>query len=135
MLREHRLYQADWLTRFYGFEVDEIMDAAPGGMLDLTVDPKLAWALRHRGRFPVDVNRADRELLLRIPGLGTRSVERILAMRRFRRLRLEDVGRLARSLRVLRQFIVTADWRPGAALDGERLKAQLAPKPQQLALL
>ncbi|MFC5422820.1 putative DNA modification/repair radical SAM protein [Bosea eneae] len=135
LMREHRLYQADWLTRFYGFEVDEIMDAAPGGMLDLSVDPKLAWALRHRGRFPVDVNRADRELMLRIPGLGTRSVDRILAMRRFRSLRLEDVGRLVRSLRVLRQFIVTSDWRPGAALDGERLKAQLAPKPQQLALL
>jgi putative DNA modification/repair radical SAM protein len=135
LLREHRLYQADWLTRFYGFEVGEILDAGAGEMLDLALDPKLAWALRHRERFPVDVNRADREALLRVPGLGTRSVKRILEMRRFRRLRLDDVGKLARSLTTLRNFIVTEDWRPGAALDSERLRAHLAPKPQQLSLL
>ncbi len=134
LMREHRLYQADWLTRFYGFEVDEILDQRSGDMLDLAVDPKLAWALRHRERFPVDVNRADRESLLRVPGLGTRSVDRILAMRPLRRLRLEDVGRLARSLAILRHFIVAADWRPGAMLDSERLRAHLAPKPQQLSL-
>ena len=104
-------------------------------MLDLAIDPKLAWALRHRERFPVDVNKADRETLLRVPGLGTRSVKRILEMRRFRSLRLDDVGKLARSLGVLRNFIVTIDWRPGAALDSERLRQHLAPKPQQLALL
>jgi putative DNA modification/repair radical SAM protein len=135
LMREHRLYQADWLTRFYGFEVDEILDDASGHMLDLTLDPKLAWALRHRSRFPVDVNRADRETLLRVPGLGTRSVKSILEMRRFRRLRLEDVGRLARSLRVLRNFIIAEDWRPGALLDSERLRLHLAPRPHQLALL
>jgi len=134
LMREHRLYQADWLTRFYGFDVAEILDTASGDMLDLTVDPKLAWALRHRGRFPVDVNRADREALLRVPGLGTRSVRSILDMRRFRRLRLADIGRLARSLTVLRNFIVTEDWRPGALLDSERLRRHLAPRPQQLAL-
>ena len=134
LMREHRLYQADWLTRFYGFEVGEILDDASGNMLDLTVDPKLAWALRHRGRFPVDVNRADREALLRVPGLGTRSVQKILEMRRFRRLRLDDVAHLARSLKVLRNFIVAEDWRPGNLLDSERLKHHLAPKPQQLAL-
>ena len=134
LMREHRLYQADWLTRFYGFEVGEIFDDASGEMLDLSVDPKLAWALRHRARFPVDVNRADRETLLRVPGLGTRSVKRIIEMRRFRSLRLDDVGRLARSLTVLRNFIVTTDWRPGAVLDSERLRAHLAPRPQQLAL-
>lgn len=134
LMREHRLYQADWLTRFYGFEVGEILDERSGEMLDLTVDPKLAWALRHRERFPVDVNRAERETLLRVPGLGTRSVDRILAMRPLRRLRLEDVGKLARSLGTLRHFIVTADWRPGAMLDSERLSRHLAPKPQQLAL-
>lgn len=134
LMREHRLYQADWLTRFYGFEVGEILDAGSGEMLDLAIDPKLAWALRHRERFPVDVNRAEREVLLRVPGLGTRSVKRILEMRRFRRLRLEDVGRLARSLTTLRNFIVTADWRPGAALDSEQLRRHLAPRPQQLTL-
>ncbi len=69
-----------------------------------------------------------------MPGLGPRSVKRILDMRRVKRLRLEDVGKLARSLTTLRNFIVTADWRPGAALDSERLRQYLAPKPQQLAL-
>lgn len=135
LLREHRLYQADWLTRFYGFEVGEILDDGAGGMLDLTVDPKLAWALRHRARFPVDVNRADRETLLRVPGLGTKSVGKILETRRFRRLRLEDVGKIARSITTLRHFIVAEGWWPGASLDSERLKQHLAPKPQQLALL
>ncbi|MDP3317941.1 MAG: putative DNA modification/repair radical SAM protein [Bosea sp. (in: a-proteobacteria)] len=135
LLREHRLYQADWLTRFYGFEVGEILDDGAGGMLDLAVDPKLAWALRHRARFPVDVNRADRETLLRVPGLGTKSVGKILETRRFRRLRLEDVGKIARSMATLRHFIVAEGWRPGAVLDSERLKHHLAPKPQQLALL
>ena len=122
LMREHRLYQADWLTRFYGFETD------------LDVDPKLAWALRHRGRFPVDVNRADRESLLRVPGLGTRSVDRILASRRFRTLRLEDVGRLTRSLRVARHFLTAAGWSPGKGLDEPMLKARLTPRPQQLSL-
>lgn len=135
LMREHRLYQADWLTRFYGFEVGEILDDGAGGMLDLAIDPKLAWALRHRARFPVDVNRADRETLLRVPGLGTKSVARIVETRRFRRLRLEDVGKIARSMTTLRHFIVAEGWRPGASLDSERLKQHLAPKPQQLALL
>jgi len=135
LMREHRLYQADWLTRFYGFEVGEILDDGAGGMLDLAIDPKLAWALRHRARFPVDVNRADRETLLRVPGLGTKSVARILETRRFRRLRLEDVGKIARSIATLRHFIVAEGWRPGAVLDSDRLKQHLAPKPQQLALL
>ncbi len=135
LLREHRLYQADWLTRFYGFEVGEILDDGAGGMLDLAIDPKLAWALRHRARFPVDINRADRETLLRVPGLGTKSVGKILETRRFRRLRLEDVGKIARSMTTLRHFIVAEGWRPGASLDSERLKQHLAPKPQQLALL
>ncbi|MFJ5369632.1 putative DNA modification/repair radical SAM protein, partial [Bosea sp. CER48] len=117
LMREHRLYQADWLTRFYGFETEEII--APGEMLDLDIDPKLAWALRHRERFPVDVNRAEREALLRVPGLGTRSVERILASRRFRQLRLEDIGRLTRSLATLRHFIAASDWTPGGSLDDQ----------------
>ena len=89
--REHRLYQADWLLRFYGFAAGEILAGVPGGMLDLAIDPKLAWALRHRRSFPVDVNRAEREMLLRIPGLGARAVDRIIETRRFRHsLRLAD---------------------------------------------
>ena len=79
LVREHRLYQADWLLRFYGFELDEIMAGGEDGNLDLGIDPKLAWALKHRERFPVDVNRAPREMLLRVPGLGAKTVDRMLS--------------------------------------------------------
>ncbi|MEE7560980.1 putative DNA modification/repair radical SAM protein, partial [Xanthomonas sp. Kuri4-2] len=88
--REHRLYQADWLLRFYDFSVDEIAPAQASGMLDLDVDPKLAWALRHPERFPVDLNVAPREMLLRVPGLGTRNADRLLVSRRHARLRVGD---------------------------------------------
>lgn len=132
LMREHRLYQADWLMRFYGFALDEIVSASPGGMLDLDIDPKLAWALRHRDRFPVDINTADRERLLRVPGLGVRSVERILAVRRHRRLRLADVGRLAASLRKVRPFIATLDHQPGRELDRHMLVKP--PAIEQLSL-
>lgn len=135
LMREHRLYQADWLTRFYGFDADEILDRGAGEMLDLGIDPKLAWALRHREKFPVDVNRADRELLLRVPGLGAKSVKRVLEIRRLRRLRLEDLGKLTRSLTVLRNFVICEDWRPSAALDSESLRDRVTPRPQQLSLL
>ncbi len=80
--REHRLYQADWLLRFYGYGVDEITDTTQGGMLDLDIDPKMAWAIRHPERFPVDLNRAPKEMLLRVPGLGVRNAERVLMARR-----------------------------------------------------
>jgi putative DNA modification/repair radical SAM protein len=133
LAREHRLYQADWLLRFYGFSIEEITAGAADGMLDLAIDPKLAWALRHRERFPVDVNRAGRELLLRVPGLGKRSVDRLLAARRHRTLRLEDLGRLAASLHKLRPFVVTADHRPTRLLDRADLGALLRP-PAQLSL-
>ena len=92
LLREHRLYQSDWLLRFYGFALPEVQAAMDDGMLDLSMDPKLAWALKNRARFPVDVNTADREMLLRVPGLGTRAVDRIVASRRSGRLRLADIG-------------------------------------------
>jgi len=85
LMREHRLYQADWLMRFYGFDRSEILSAAPGVMLDPAVDPKLAWALVNRGRFPVGVNRADREMLPRIPGLGQKTVDRLIGARRLKR--------------------------------------------------
>ena len=119
--------------RFYGFAAEEILAGAEAGMLDLAIDPKLAWALRHRGCFPVDVNRAERDLLLRVPGLGKRSVERILAARRQRTLRLDDLKRLTRSVRTLRPFVVAADHRPTRVLDQLDLRASLAP-PRQLPL-
>ncbi|MBS7455843.1 putative DNA modification/repair radical SAM protein [Coralloluteibacterium stylophorae] len=134
LVRENRLYQADWLLRFYGFDVDEI---APAGqsMLPLDIDPKLAWALRHRERFPVDVNTAPREELLRVPGLGARNVERILAQRRFARLRLDDLRRLRVPLRKVRPFVVTLDHRPALReRDSARLQAEFAATPAQADL-
>ena len=137
LVREHRLYQADWLLRFYGFEVDEIAPRTPAGssMLDLEVDPKLAWALRHPECFPVDLNTAPKERLLRVPGLGTRNVKRILAARRHGALRLDDLARLRSPLRKLLPFVQVADHHPRGALDRpDRLRAQLAPPPRQAGL-
>ncbi|MBB05108.1 MAG: putative DNA modification/repair radical SAM protein [Pseudooceanicola sp.] len=134
LMREHRLYQADWLMRFYGFEADEIAGATRGGNLDLEVDPKLAWALANRHNFPVDVNRADRETLLRVPGLGTRSVGRILTTRRHRTLRYDDLRRMGANLKQARPFITLLDWRPRAMTDAVDLRARFAPPPEQLSL-
>jgi putative DNA modification/repair radical SAM protein len=111
LVREHRLYQADWLLRFYGYEPQEIV-TDDDGLLPLAVDPKSAWALAHADRFPVDLNRAPRELLLRVPGLGPRSVERLLMSRRHRLLRLDDLKRLKAPLAKLLPFVVLADHRP-----------------------
>ncbi|MCW5735012.1 MAG: putative DNA modification/repair radical SAM protein [Enhydrobacter sp.] len=133
--RENRLYQADWLLRFYGFTPEEVADSGEDGMLALDVDPKSAWALKNRGRFPVDVNTADRESLLRVPGLGARSVDRILAARRHTRLRLADVGRLARSVKRLLPFLIAADYRPATTIaDKAELRPQLAAPPEQGSL-
>lgn len=134
LVREHRLYQADWLLRFYGFEASEIVAPAQGGMLALDVDPKLAWALAHRERFPVDLNTAPRELLWRVPGLGVRTVQQLLATRRVRRLRSDDLKRLRVPLRKVMPFVVLADHRPGRVLEAEDLKARLAPPPVQRSL-
>ena len=135
LMREHRLYQSDWLMRFYGFQPGEIGDlAGVGGMLPLDIDPKLAWALKCREAFPVDVNRAPRERLLRIPGLGVRAVDRLIAARRFRRLRLEDVGRLTVSIAKVRPFIEAEGWRPTALTERPNLQEMLRPKAKQLEL-
>ena len=133
LVREHRLYQADWLMRFYEFEAGEIaLDA--GGNLDLSIDPKLAWALQHRERFPVDVNRAGREELLRVPGLGLKSIAKLLQARRHGRLRLDDLVRLRLPMAKVMPFVVTADHTPGAVLDGARLQQRLTPRPVQADL-
>jgi putative DNA modification/repair radical SAM protein len=134
LMREHRLYQSDWLMRFYGFEPEEIGAATEAGMLPLDIDPKLAWALKFRDRFPVDVNRAERESLLRVPGLGTKAVRTILSARRHRTLRLDDIARLTVSIAKLRPFIVTADWRPTLLTDQADLRARLVPPARQLEL-
>lgn len=135
LVREHRLYQSDWLIRFYGFAASEVQQATDDkGMLPLDIDPKLAWALRFRDRFPVDVNRAPREMLLRIPGLGTKAVDALLTARRHRTIRLDDLGRLSRSIKRIRPFVTTADWRPTTLLDSPSLRTQLAPPARQLEL-
>ncbi|WP_269716211.1 putative DNA modification/repair radical SAM protein [Caulobacter sp. NIBR2454] len=134
LMREHRLYQADWLMRFYGFERGEIVGV--GQNLDLAVDPKLAWALANRDRFPVDVNKADREMLLRIPGLGVKSVDGLVALRRQKRVRLEDLKKLCGSEKKLRPFVIADDWTPGPLSDADDLTAHLPREtpPQQLSL-
>lgn len=135
LLREHRLYQSDWLMRFYGFAPEEVADAAEAdGNLPLDIDPKLAWALKFRESFPVDVNHAPREMLLRVPGLGTKAVARILASRRHRNLRLDDVARLTMSVAKVRPFICTVDWRPTFLTDRADLRGLLTPKSEQLEL-
>lgn len=134
LMREHRLYQADWLYRFYGFDIQEITSVRPDGNLDLEIDPKLAWALAHRERFPVDVNRAEKEMLLRVPGLGTTSVPAIIQARRHRRLRLDDLQRLGVSLRKVRPFIQAEGWTPLRLVDRADLRRLFEPKPQQLSL-
>jgi predicted DNA-binding helix-hairpin-helix protein len=131
LVREHRLYQADWLMRFYGFGQGEIV--APGEDLDLRSTPRPPGPCAIAATFPVDVNTADRETLLRTPGLGARGVDRILQARAQTRLTLDDVKRVCGSVKRAKPFIVTADWTPGAATDGEGLRASLL-EPQQLSL-
>ncbi len=134
LVREHRLYQADWLMRFYGFKTSEILSPETPN-LDLELDPKLAWALRNRHDFPVDVQTATRETLLRVPGLGVRNVQRILQIRRFTRIRLADLVKLRVSLPKVQAFLKTADFNPASLLlDSDSLRARFLPKPQQLEL-
>lgn len=115
LIREHRLYQTDWLLRFYGFNVNEILPEESGN-LDLDKDPKLAWALKNRHLFPVDVNAATREMLLRVPGLGLRNVERIIAGRRARRILFGDLIRMHVQLSKAKYFLITGDDHSGARL-------------------
>jgi putative DNA modification/repair radical SAM protein len=135
LVREHRLYQADWLLRFYGFNTEEIV-TGQDGMLDLDVDPKMAWALQHREQFPVDLNRAPKAMLLRVPGLGVTSVARILAARRVRAIRHDDLARLRVSLKKILPFVVLPDYHPGHSLDHHNLKQQMQQvmPPQQFGL-
>jgi len=137
LLREHRLYQADWLVRFYRFEAGELFaEGAP--RLDAEFDPKVAWALRHLERFPVEVNTADQELLLRVPGLGLRSAERILRARRAGRLTLEDLPRLGVVWKRARFFLTASGaFGGGVAADPEsirrRLRGEWSGRPRQLS--
>jgi putative DNA modification/repair radical SAM protein len=130
LVREHRLYQADWLVRHYEFRPEELF---PGGArdLDLAVDPKLRWALAHREAFPVDVNAAPREALLRVPGLGRRNVDRILAIRRQREVRWADLAKLRGDVAKLKWFVTTPDHVPRDGVSSERLRDALRPAVEQ----
>jgi putative DNA modification/repair radical SAM protein len=134
MVREHRLYQADWLLRFYGFGVNEIIVRSDKN-LDLDIDPKLAWALQNRGQFPVDVNSASKEQLLRVPGIGTRNVNRILKIRRHKRLRTDDLKKLRVAWKRTQAFVITADHNQSVKkLDHDHLRSMIQPAQKQLTL-
>ena len=135
LVREHRLYQADWLLRFYGFTAEEIATGTNAGHLDLEQDPKLAWALQHRAQFPVNVNTAPRDILLRVPGFGTRIVDRIIATRRNGALRYEDLVRMGALMKKAKAFVTMPGWTPAAMTDSVDLRARFAPPPQQLQLI
>ena len=134
LVREHRLYQADWLLRFYGFKAAELVTEADQN-LSLEVDPKLAWALANRHCFPVDVNTACREQLLRIPGIGARSVKRLLSIRRFQHIRTCDLKKLKVAWNRAKYFVLTSDHNPALKnLDMLDLQRKLRPATQQLML-
>ena len=116
LVRENRLYQADWLLRFYQFRVDELVDDASSD-LDLEVDPKLAWALRHPEFFPVNILTADYEALLRVPGIGVRSARLIVLSRRFSRIGLYDLKRMGAVVKKARYFITCHELPDKTILD------------------
>lgn len=129
LLREHRLYQADWLLRFYGFGAEEILDPALP-WLDLELDPKAAWALRHADSFPVEVQTARPEQLLRIPGVGPQSARRIVQARRSATLREEDLGKLGVVLKRARPFLRCSGSRGAGRLAPAELRRLLADPPR-----
>jgi len=137
LLREHRLYQADFLLRGYGFGAEELFQAS--GDLPLDIDPKLAWALAHRESFPVDLNRAPQRMIARVPGIGMRNAKRITELRRLRAVRYQDLIRLRCAMDTVKPFIVVQDYRPALAdPTSEQLRrvlSPLQPMQQQLALL
>ena len=132
LVREHRLYQADQLVRNYGFAVEELVDDQRPD-LDLRMDPKLAWALRHPEHWPVDINTATREELLRVPGFGRQTVRRILSARRHTRIHEADLRRIGARLKAAKPFILTADTRPMASMTGDLARLFLT-EPEQLPL-
>ena len=138
LVRENRLYQADWLMRFYQFKVEEIVDEANAN-LDLEVDPKLAWALRHPEQFPVDINRDDYERILRVPGIGVKSAMLIVNSRRFNRITSYHLKKMGVVMKKAKYFITCHELTDGYAnpivgineLHPERLKPLLVSKAQQ----
>ena len=132
LVREHRLYQADWMLRFYGYKVEEIVPADRPA-LDLDMDPKSAWALANRDFFPININCASKEALLRIPGIGPGNVTKILSVRRFHAVTLADLKKMRCAMNRAKPFIITADHHPSRALDSLVLPSAMI-KQQQFEL-
>jgi putative DNA modification/repair radical SAM protein len=133
MMREHRLYQADFLVRSYGFAANELLPSS--GNLALDIDPKLAWALAHREHFPMDLNRVEAGMIARIPGIGLRNAERIVSLRRMRKIRYADLTRMRCSMEKIQPFIVTADYRPARdTTPSDVLRRAMAEQPEQMPL-
>ena len=131
--REHRLYQADFLLRSYGFQASELLPEA--GNLALDIDPKLAWALANREHFPLDLNMAEENMISRVPGIGLRNARRLVELRRLRRIRYADLVRLRCSMKKIAPFIVAADYRPAqGAAASEVLRRSMAEQPKQMDL-
>ena len=134
LVRENRLYQADWLMRFYQFKVEEIVDDAYPD-LDLEVDPKLSWALRHPEQFPIDVNKADYEMLLRVPGIGVKSAKLIVASRRFSRLGFYELKKIGVVMKKAQYFITCRElplqMQTVNELSPQRVRSLLLPKPKK----
>lgn len=135
LMREHRLYQADFLMRGYGFSAGELLKGP--GDLALDIDPKLAWALENRSVFPLDLNRAEAALIARIPGIGLRTAQRLVELRRERRIRYQDVARMRCVLSKAKPFIITCDYHPQQAESSSLLlreQMRERPAPQQMGL-
>lgn len=133
LMREHRLYQADFLLRAYGFTAGELLNGP--GDLALDIDPKLAWALEHRDVFPLDLNRAEPAMIARIPGIGIRTTKRLVELRRQRRIRYEDLTRLRCVLSKAKPFFITCDYHPRQAESSSfSLRQQLQDRPQPVQM-
>ncbi|MGO4912855.1 putative DNA modification/repair radical SAM protein [Leeuwenhoekiella sp. W20_SRS_FM14] len=125
MLRENRLYQTDWLLRFYGFDVRELLNQNHPN-LDIDIDPKLSWALRNMHMFPVDVNTADKQMLARVPGLGMKSVHKIINARKFRRLNWENLKAIGIAMSRAKYFMVCNSSNfESRDLEPERIKSMI----------
>lgn len=132
LVRENRLYQADWLLRFYQFKVEEIVDDTHPD-LDLEIDPKLAWALRHPEQFPVDINKADYEMILRVPGIGVKSATLIVNSRRFGRVTSFHLKKMGVVMKKAKYFITCGELLSPSVneLHPENVRRLLVPKPKR----
>ncbi|WP_416445102.1 putative DNA modification/repair radical SAM protein [Leeuwenhoekiella sp. A16] len=130
MLRENRLYQTDWLLRFYGFDVRELLNNNHLN-LDVDIDPKLSWALRNLDQFPIDINKAEKRMLARIPGLGMKSVNKIIQARRYRKLNLENLKAIGVAFNRAKYFMIcdSRDWEK-RDLTAEKIKSMILQNSQ-----